>query len=163
MRKPAPKLHINSLLVLVLFAVFAVCILSVLTAGSGVYRDLVDQDKDAYNWRTAQRYVTTKVHQAPAGDTVSIETFEGISALTLREEIDGSVFLTRIYCFDGQLRELFCEEGDQFAPEDGEIILPLENLEGQRVGDLLALRLFGSDGQWEELFFDLRGGTGVSR
>ena len=47
----------------------------------------------------------------------------------MREEIDGAAYVTRIYCHDGYLRELFSAEAIMFEPEDGERIMPAESVE----------------------------------
>ena len=40
----------------------------------------------------------------------------------------GGSFLTLLYCYDGQLRELFMEEGTGLQPGDGTPLLPLDGL-----------------------------------
>ncbi len=161
MKTQSAKLHITGLLALLLFAVFAVSILSVLTTGAGVYRRLAERDDTAYTQRTAERYVAAKIRQAGSGDAISVEDFRGVTALTVREEIGGIVFLTRIYCYDGHLRELFSMEGGDLTPADGESILPLAALEGECTDDRLILHLTHEDGTQRELILALRGGEAV--
>ncbi len=158
MRERTSKVHIHSLLALLLFAVFAVGVLSVLTTGAGVYRRLVERDDSAYTGRTAERYLSAKVRQAPAGGAVSLEELDGCQALTIREELAGEVYLTQIYCHDGHLRELFHMEGSGLGAGDGEIILPMAALEGDEENGLLRVRVTGTDGEERELFFALAGG-----
>ena len=61
------------------------------------------------------------------------------------QTIDGEVYLTRIYCYGGFLRELFCAEDAVFAPADGEEILPAESLQLSIEGYLLAVQLDGQE------------------
>lgn len=124
MKKSASK--ITDLLALTVFAVFAVCILTVLLYGARGYRRMVQRGDESFRLRTCTQYVRTRVRQAQQLQT---EDFEGCDALTIREEIDGSVYLTRIYCYEGYLRELFCAEGAGLSPRDGEKLLPAESLQ----------------------------------
>ena len=123
MREHSRKHDLSSLLVLLLFAVFAVCILSVLLTSADTYRRLSDRDQDSYGRRTSAQYITTKIRQADLQDAVSVRSFEGQTALVLAEEIDGETYLTRIYYHDGYIRELFCAADAEMEPGDGEQII----------------------------------------
>lgn len=116
---------ITDLLSLAVLALFAVALLLVLLIGGRVYRDLVASGKESYQSRTAVQYIATRVRQARE---VDVEDFAGSDALVIREEVGGRVYLTRIYCCDGWLRELFSAETAQLKPEDGEKILEAEDL-----------------------------------
>lgn len=108
--------HITVFLTLVVFAVFAVCLLLALLSGAEVYKNLHDRGAEQYAQRVAAQYLTTRVRQS---QTVRVEDFCGHQALTMEEEIDGDVYLTRVYCYDGTIRELYSEETAPVAPEDG--------------------------------------------
>ena len=71
------KRNIDNLLVLLLFGVFAVCILSVLLTGADVYQRLASRDQRSYGQRTAAQFLTTRVRQADRLGDVRIESFEG--------------------------------------------------------------------------------------
>ena len=141
--------NITDLLALVVFAVFAVCVLMVLLSGAKVYRRLADRGEAAFESRTAVQYVTTRVRQA---QTVTVTDFGGCTVLEIPETVDGERYLTRVYCCDGYLRELFCAKDATLAPQDGEKILPATELQAQIEGSLLLVWI---DGQ--QLFFDLTG------
>ncbi len=165
MREHSRKHDLSSLLILLLFAVFAVCILAVLLTSADTYRRLSDRDQDSYGRRTAAQYITTKVRQADRQDAVSVRSFEGQTALVLAEEIDGERYETLIYYHDGYIRELFTSADAEMLPEDGEKILEAagflayadEPSEGQ-----LSLRIQASDGTWEDLTLCLRAGKGAA-
>ena len=55
MREQNTKLHMSALLPLVVFALFAVCVLSVLLMGANVYQRLTQRDRDSYQRRTGPR------------------------------------------------------------------------------------------------------------
>lgn len=159
MRNSQPKHHMDGLLVLLLFGVFAVSVLSVLLTGARVYRTLNDRDQTSYDRRTAVQFLSTKVRQAPG--TVSVVPFGGVDALVLEEEIEGETYLTRLYCHDGSLRELFTNAADSFEPQDGEVILPAQAMELELEDGLLSVALTVGDGTALEFCLTLRAGREV--
>ena len=161
MRNSQPKHHIDGLLVLLLFGVFAVCILSVLLIGARVYRQLNDRDQSSYDRRTAVQYVATKIRQAHDARSFSVETTDGICLLTLSEPIDGVPYLTRLYCHDGYLRELFSSAEYEFAPQDGETILPAQDMDLSLEDGMLSVTITVNDTPLH-LVFSLRGGEEVA-
>lgn len=160
MTKTGRKHHIDGLLALLLFGVFAASILSVLLTGAQVYQRLTRRDQSAYDQRTCVQYLATKVRQAAVGGRVTVEPFGGVDALVIREEIGGEDYLTRIYCYEGWLWELFTAEGDGFLPEDGEKLLSAQDLTLELSGGLLRAQLTDSGGQTLSLTLALRGGEG---
>lgn len=152
------KRKTDSLLVLLLFGVFAVCILSVLLTGAGAYRRLADRDRESYDQRTAVQYLATKIRQADRTGAVTVGDFEGQDALILTEEFDGEAYETRIYCHDGYICELFAAAGGDFLPQDGEKILPAKNLLIDKENPGLRIRILTEQEAWEELFLTLRSG-----
>ena len=139
----------TDILALLVFAVFALCLLLVLLTGAKVYRSLTERAEASFESRTAVRYVTMRVRQAEA---VAVEDFDGCMALVLPERIDGERYVTRVYCHDGYIRELFCGENAALTKDAGEKIIPAVGLEFSLSGQLLTVRL---DGQ--TLYLDLTG------
>ena len=162
MNKRGIKHHMDGLLVLLLLGVFAACILSVLLTGAQVYSRLTQRDQAAYNRRTCVQYLATKVRQAERGGLVSVSDFGDTQALVLAEEIDGAAYLTRIYCYEGWLWELFSADEAGFAPEDGEKLLPARDLELTLADGLLTAVFTDSQGQALTLTLALRGGEGAA-
>lgn len=149
---------LTDLISLVVFGIFAICILLVLLTGAGVYRDLVGRGEEYYQRRTAAQYLTTRVHQADANGGIAVEDFGGRDALVLREEIRGRTYLTRVYCRDGFLRELFTAETGSVSPEDGEKILEVRELSLSLEKGMLTARITLPDGSVEDLILYLRSG-----
>ena len=132
---------ITDLLSVGVLAVFVVCALLVLLLGARVYGNLVEAGGETYCSRTASQYLTTRVRQT---GQVEVTDFEGCDALVIREEADGRIYLTRIYCYDGWLRELYAAESAQLHPADGEKILEAEELSLFLEDGLLRAELDGS-------------------
>ncbi len=141
--------NITDILGLVVFGIFALCVAAVLLTGAGVYRKLTEQGTQNYEQRVAARYLTTRFHQAP---DVCIEDFEGLQAMTIREEIGGRSYVTRVYCHEAYIRELFAAESAAVSPDDGEIILAAENLTFSVDGELMLVEITHPDGESQQLF-----------
>ena len=162
MRKRNGKRNISSILVLVLFAVFAMCILSVLLTGADTYRLLTQRDQTSYDRRTAAQYITTKIRQNDTDNMLFVGDFEtGLpddqgNTLYLNELADGAEYCTRLYCHEGYLRELFSRSGGGFSPEDGEMVLPAQSIHFAMNDHFLTIELTHPDGQAEQFVLALR-------
>ena len=156
MKKERGKGNIAGLAALLLFGVFALCILFVLLTGARSYQQLTQRDQSAYSHRTAAQYLATRVRQADAVDTISVGRFGDGDALFITEEIDGVGYETCVYCYEGKLRELFTFAGETFAPEDGEELLSVQGLELTLEGKLLTAVITNEDGTTQKLAVFLR-------
>lgn len=154
------KQNRNVLPVLVLLSIFAICVLSVLLMGANAYHRLTTRDQAAYERRTCAQYLATKVRQAPVPDAVFVSSFGGEDALVFAENIEGETYLTRIYCCDGWLRELFSAADGIFVPEDGEKVLPAQALCLTLKDGLLSVQITDSSGRPIHLKLSIRGGGG---
>ena len=141
------KLSVDGVLALVLFGIFALCVLAVLLLGARGYQRLTQRGQDSYNRRTAVQYITTRVHQADTLDAVSIGSIGSAEALELTEIIDGAQYVTRVYCHNGYIRELFTPVGTEFSPDAGERILPAQLVQFQLDGNLLTATITDSSGE----------------
>lgn len=144
--------NITDLLVLLVFGIFALCVAAVLLTGASVYKNLTEQAETAHAHRVAARYLTTRFHQAPA---VQVEEFCGVQTLSIREEIGGRTYLTRVYCQDGYIRELFAAESAQVSPDDGETVLEAESLTFEINENLLTVEIIHLDGKTQQLLLAL--------
>jgi hypothetical protein len=153
--------HTDGLLVLLLFGVFAACILSVLLTGADAYQKLTERDRTSYDQRTAVLYLATKVRQGDLQGSVWVEDFQGRDALVLAQQAEGETYLTRIYCEDGYLRELFSAQSAQMSPEDGEKIFQADALQLSLDGGVLRARLLSQD-SWQTVILSLRSGEGAA-
>lgn len=145
---------ITDLLALLVFGVFALCVAAVLLTGAGSNQKLTDRGSEAYSHRIAARYLTTRFHQAPA---VQVEDFEGLQTLTVREEIGGRIYLTRVYCYEGHIRELFAVGSADVSPGDGEIIIEADALAFALDEGLLTVEITHPDGETQKLLLALPG------
>lgn len=138
----------TSLLVLLVFVLFALCLLLVLLTGAGVYRELVRRGEEGFARRTAVQYIATRVRQT---GTVTVQDFGGCQALVFPEAGEEETYLTRVYRYEGWLMELYCAEGADLSPEDGEQLLETEPLRFSLENGLLTV-----SGGGQTLYLHLR-------
>lgn len=167
MERRMTQSHMNGVLVLLLTGVFATCLLLVLLSGANSYRKLTERDTASYQRRICCAYVAAKVRHADAADCVWVGDFAGNPSeegdtLILAEQEDGGTYWTRIYEYDGWVRELYCAEGDAFSPEDGEPVLQAQSLRFTLRSGLLTVRSTDGSGDPAELSLALRSGEGAS-
>ena len=155
MKREKIQHHMDGLLLLLLFGVFAVCVLSVLLSGADAYQRLTQRDQCAFDRRTAAQYLATRVRQADAAGGVAVEEFGGVRSLVLDAQ---STYPTWLYCYDGQLMELYCYVEDRPGPEDGLPLLELEGLDVSLSDGLLTLEVTGAGGETSTLLLSLRSG-----
>ena len=158
MKNERKQFKISGLMALILFGVFSVCILLLLLTGADVYKKLTTRDNDVYSYRTATQYISTKVRQNDISGMISVEDFDGESALVLGEEYEGYMYLTKLYCHDGYLMELFCEEGSVLEPADGEKILEVTSAEFDMEDNMVIADIVMPDGTKETVKLYLRSG-----
>ena len=147
----------GSLLALLLLLVFAVCVLSVLLTGADTYQALTKRDQDSYDRRTAAQYLATRVRQADQTGGVTAADFQGCDALELTDIIDGELYVTRIYCYDGYLRELFIKEGVAASAGDGREILATDGFSFEESRDgLFHLSCTDSNGNLSDTYVSIK-------
>lgn len=156
MRFKSTKHHIDGLIALLLFGVFAACILSVLLTGSEAYRRLTERDRSSFATRTCLEYVATKVRQAGSAESISVDSFDGTNALLITEDIGGRSYVTRVYCYDGWLREIFAAASTEYSASDGEKIIRADSLDFSLDGGLLTATLSDSDSGADSITLSLR-------
>ncbi len=163
MKNKENKSHMEGLLVLVLFGIFAICILVVLLTGAGAYERLVERQQESYGIRTVPQYIATKVRQADVQGAVRIGDFGGVESLELVEYLAEEEYITRIYCYDGSLRELFSDTSGEFSPEDGERILEAEQVDFSLKDGCLWVAVTTAEGEKTEIKLTLRSEKGGLR
>ncbi len=157
MKNESKERSVSTASALLVLAVFAVGILSVLLGGAQVYRRLTVRDQQAYERRTCAQYLTVKLRQASGTDAVSVLPFgDGDGLMIACQEPDG-IYLTRIYCHDGWLMELYTDSQGSFAPEDGEKILKASRMELTYREGLLTACVTDQNGGALRLVLSVRG------
>ena len=147
--------HMDGLIALLLFGVFAACVLAVLLTGARAYRGLTQRDQAAYSRRVCMQYIATRVRQADHAGGIAVEDFGGTDALILGAD---ETYAARVYCYDGWLMELYCLAEEPMEPQDGQKIMEARALELSLEDGLLEASLTAADGTEDTLRLSLRSG-----
>ena len=109
---------------------------------------------DNYSRRIACAYVTEKVRQADDQGRIYVEDIFDQHALVLQDEIDGALYNTYIYSYDGYLMELYARADlKDIYPQSGQKILEITSFNVDYVSDsLLSVDLILKDGEDESMF-----------
>ena len=120
---------IKNMMALLLCAMFFLLCATLTLSGGRLYAQTADASSVNYQSRTALSYLVNQIRQGDRVDGgIAVTSFGGQDAVCIREQLEGCSFLTLLYCYDGQLRELFMEEGTGLQPGDGTPLLPLDGL-----------------------------------
>ena len=137
---------VDTIFVLVLFAVFAITVLFVLMSGAGVYKNTQMVMQERFEERTCLSYITAKVNHYDQENSVYVTDFNGIKTLALDEEVAGDIFTTYNYCYDGYVKELMFKKGTELNPEDGQNIIEVKSLDFESEGKLITVKCEGTKG-----------------
>ena len=155
-RMTEKKNSIAGLAALLVFGIFAVCVLLVLLQGADTYQKIHERGQAAYEQRTAAQFLAAKIRQADG--TVGVASFGDGEALIFEEMIEGETYASWIYCYDGWLREYFGTVEEEPLPEFGEPVLEAGYLSMMLEDDLLWILLEDSEGVDQEFQIYLRSG-----
>ncbi|NCC86800.1 MAG: DUF4860 domain-containing protein [Clostridia bacterium] len=137
--KKSHSYSVDTVFVLVLFCAFAATILFVLMSGANVYKDTAKIMQERYEERTCLSYISAKIKHYDNEDSVYLTDFNGVTALAMDEEINGSNYNTLIYYYDGHVKELFCEKGANLSAQSGTDIIDVKNLQFAKFDEDLGL------------------------
>lgn len=137
---------VDTVFVLVLFAVFAITVLFVLMSGAGVYKNTQELMQERYEERTALSYITAKVNHNDTAGTVYVTDLDGLDALAFKTDSDGIKAITYMYYYGGAIRELTCPEDIVLTPDAGQKIIEASDLDFETDGDLITVICTGTKG-----------------
>ena len=121
------KHMIDLLFPIALFLVLAASSLFLVILAANVYRKSVAWEESNYGSRTCLSYVTEKIRQSDTDGGVETGTFDGIPCLILRQNFGDQAYATYLYSYEGQLCELFVQEGADVHAPGGQRILEVNN------------------------------------
>lgn len=119
---------VEVVLVLLLLVLIALSVFSATELGSRAYLALqARQDADS-DLRIAVSYLNIKIRKNDNAGALSIQPdpFGGQTALLIRQEIEGSPYITWVYLYEGNLRELLVAPDSELTPEMGTVIARLD-------------------------------------
>ena len=133
---------------LMLTCVFGATLLLSLAAGAGIYRRVEGRVEESAQARVSLSYIAARLHAYDQTGMIETGSFGAGGAVFLYEEIDGFIYETILYVYDGNLMEMLCEKGREMPPEFGEPVSPAQTLTVIELKKgLLWLSLTEADGQ----------------
>jgi len=118
--------RIDTIFVLGIFCVFAAMVLTVLMLSGRIYKNMTDLSNEGSNDRTCLSYIWSRVKNEDIAGKIYIVKLQELNALCFEEEYGGKAYQTMVYLHDGYIRELFCEVGLSFMPEQGTPMMKAE-------------------------------------
>lgn len=113
----------NTLNMLLLFLVFALCAFFVLALSVRAYRASEAEVKKNNQTRTGLAYLVNKVRACDEHDSIAVGEFDGLNALFLYETRDGIRYTTVLYASESGLHEIFAADVSQFSKESGILVI----------------------------------------
>lgn len=147
---------VNTLFTMLLFLVFVLCALFAVLIGGKVYENINARTESTYRGDVALSYIANKVRQGDEDGMVGLTEMDGITVLQLKQEINGSEYVTYIYYRDGKLWELFTDTESGLGVNDGYEILECDEVAMYMDGELLSVSTSGDGGG--RLWLSLRSG-----
>lgn len=113
--------------VLCIFLIFAVVLSSLLIIGIKTYEGIHAETEQNYELRTGILYIENKIHSCNEEGKIETERFGDSDAIILSETDDfGNEYVTRLYCYNGSLMELYTEKDNILDPVAGNEIADME-------------------------------------
>ena len=149
---------IDSVFVICLMLLFVLSALSVIAIGASIYKKNVALMADNNSHRIAAAYVTEKIRQADQKGGISVAELFGENALVMSEEVDGTVYNTYIYDYQGNLCELYAIEGSgTLYPQSGQKILEISSFDIASVSEnIFNVKIVLEDGSEDNLYIAKR-------
>lgn len=158
MKIKAKRGHMEIIFPVVLFLVFTLTALFIILYAAKTYQNIVETSNHEYERTTSLAYLTRKVQASDNDGAIAIIGFQGQKALTLSQEIEGVNYVTLIYAYNGNLREVFCPEDsvNVISPDSGTILFPADEFIPSFNGNLLTLTI-SANGEEYSRFVTVRG------
>ena len=136
------SLHsMDTVFVLILFAVFVLAALFISASGAIAYKNAVNQMETRFNRQTCISYITAKLRANNESGKVTVGELDGINALCITDTFGDTEYITYIYQCDGMVREMFCNAEISLDPSTGLALTEAKSLEFSKDGSLFTVTL----------------------
>ena len=142
---------ISGVFVFMLLGIFAVFSTVMVLLSAKAYRGVVDKAAMHNSVRVASSYIRTMLRSDDETGVLKIEDAEGVHTITMENDY-GDNYVTRIYVYDGKLREWFAMKEIPFLPENGETVCDLDSMDAEISDGLLKVK-FEENGKEMEVYF----------
>ncbi|MCR5144491.1 MAG: DUF4860 domain-containing protein [Lachnospiraceae bacterium] len=152
------KKRLQSFLPIILFVVFAICLMGLTVLSARVYEQVQKERNVNFAETTCADYIRTKVGNYDELEKVDIGSFGEGDAIYLYETIDGETYETILYVFDGYLMEQYQQASSEVLAGAGNKIMEADDLEIEKDSEnILSCKILIKD-SWEEVKVSIRSG-----
>ena len=127
---------ISGVFVFLLLGIFAIFSTIMVVMGAKAYRGMVDRSVTHNSIRVASSYIRTMLRSNDETGVLRVEDVNGIQTITMENDY-GDIYVTRIYLYDGKLREWFALAEIPFEPANGETVCSLDTMQAELKDGLL--------------------------
>ena len=131
---------ISGVFVFLLMGIFAIFSTVMVLMGAKAYRGVVDSSSTNNSMRVASSYIRTMLRSDDETGVLRLEEVDGIQTITMENDY-GDIYVTRIYLYEGKLREWFAMADIPFVPRNGETVCDLDSLQAEYADGLLKITL----------------------
>lgn len=150
-----PSHVISGVFVFLLLGIFAVFSTVMVVMGAKAYKGTADRAAEHNAARIAGAYVRSMVRSDDQNNGVRVEDVNGIPAITMENVYDGEAYTTRVYVYDGMLREWFTSADVDFEPENGEAVCAADEMALSMENGVLTVRIREKEA-WSQVDIALR-------
>ena len=164
-KRQQPPSRIQNAFIFLLLAIFAMCAIFLTALCAQVYRDTVRVSEDNNTARVIDSVIRGAARSEDIGHAYVTEeggtetTDEdgvtnregGIRVLVFENDYDGEIYLRRLFCADGWLRESFTAAEYGFSTEMGDTLVELASFEPEVDGNLLTAKVVTTEGRRQDI------------
>ena len=150
-----PSHVISGVFVFLLLGLFAVFSTVMVLTGAKAYKGTADRAAEHNAQRIAGAYVRSMVRSDDQNGGVRVEDVDGVPAITMENVYDGETYVTRVYAYDGMLREWFASTEVDFEPENGEMVCAADEMTAGIENGVLSVRVRNGE-NWNQVDIALR-------
>lgn len=144
--------------VFLVLGVFALFSMLLVLLGAQAYRSGVEQTTSNGQARVLQAFVRNAVRSDDADGVIQVKEIDGLPVISFASELDGERYVKYIYCYEGELCELFTAEEYGFSPDGGESICAVGSFQPAMKDGLLTIDMTSENGEPCTVSIALRGG-----
>ncbi len=141
---------VSGLFVFLLLGAFALFGTAMVLMGVRAYRQTAERSGMHNTARIISSYLRSMVRADDEAQAVRVEEKDGLQVIALVNTYDEEQYVTRIYVWNGSLRESFTEAEEPFEPERGDEVCPAGDMTAALSGHLLVVRVL-AEGAWNEV------------
>ena len=121
--------NFDTILILILLTIFSIGALMLVILSVNVYKNINESLDASFTQTTPLSYIASKIRMCDYKDEIYIGEKEGISALVIKTKENNTVNETWIYAYQGEIYEIYTEEGNPFELDAGIPIISCDKLE----------------------------------